>query len=193
MQAKPIRKTKLAIDLDGTLVDTIGMLLECLNNSGVKTDGLPLEKEDLTDYQFLNLRENQREFLDYCLKDPLLMAGAKPFTIIRDLPRQWEIVIVTSRPVYMKDITVAQVKHIFDDSDRTIDIIMAKEKAPVINTIKPNIVIEDSPRQIEAVLEKSKVPVIVIDAPYNRYLVNERLRRVDNIDAAIELCRKLFT
>lgn len=193
MKAKAIQKAKLAIDLDGTLIDTMGLLLECLGDIGVKPDGSLLGRNDLTDYKFLNLRANQREFIESCLNDPIIMAGARPFAIIRDLPKNWQIVIITSRPVYMKDITLAQVKKVFTDRDRSIDVVMAKNKAPVVNTIKPNIVIEDSPRQIEAILAKTTVPVIVIDAPYNRYLIHNRLTRVGNIDEAIDLCREFFT
>ncbi len=191
---------KIAIDLDGVLVDIITPLLEFHN----EIEGTNHSKEDVDNFvlsEFWNLtpEETEERVHHFYETDSFRNLHPEPEAkqAVQELSEEHELCIVTSRPVEVEEETRRWIEEHFPDAfdhihfsdNPTLSTNDARSKAEICSEIEADVLIEDAVEYAEE-CSREGIEVFLLDKPWNqKEELPDRIIRVHSWGEVLRLVR----
>lgn len=193
-------KRKIGIDFDDVIFDFNRSYVEHHN----KVYGTDMTRDRITDYMMekvwnIPIEEIMPRIDKFCFSDDhfevLPVEGS--VKAIKELSKNNELIIITSRPDSKKDITLKWLEKNFNGFIGEVcftnsfggDVNKKRKKSSVCKELGIDIFIEDAPIYAKDVSD-SGIPVLLIDAPWNKNVSGDLIKRVHSWDEIYSLLSK---
>lgn len=177
------RKKRYGVDLDGTVFAFDKAFAEWLKNER----GVEVDISKLTHWDWHKCFDNvskemfKEEYVKFCKANGF--SKLEPIDDaadgLRKLVKHGEVYIITARPDYTY---VDTIECLMREVDLRLlkNVIIAYDKASVVNKLNIDVVIDDGPHIAESIVLGTSAKMYLVDKPYNQHINYDEITRVNS-------------